>query len=843
MLASQRGGGPDVVSQREHQYVQLVRRLQALGHHQHCAPESVPLVESLLSHLTHATEALRQVKAHEIQLQHRVDSYAKQDDPLRRENMRLTRENNQLHLDMIRFTEDRQVEDRKFLQSRAKLEKELSDAHFIISQQKQDNNRLRIQIDEFKSKLSTVMDKNAIGSPVTDLPQGRKQEQVIRGVTHGKAQQERETPHQDTTNIDILRAVEKQKSELEAEMHRVQELHDQLQGQVDVYKKSIHERDLEILRLGRLVEQQRGDTEFLASEAANSQMKATITDLKAKIEFLHTQLADLNQENSKLRESMKENSEFATVIEELKSQVEQDASEVHLLAEELRTKTEALQRREEEFASLQLELDTIRKKSAQIPEVKESSKLLSPPTNTNVVSSDGKAFRLELQVMSLLKEKDSLLRQVKDMELELDETYALLEKAKDEIEGLQIERQPEPKTEAFDLRPLFDLVLEGVSTIYEKYSQLFSYSHHNPQESVMEHAIQDLHGDGTYESKKSVVAGIFDHLSSALTPLEDLIESMDAELKQKDQEISDLRILMEEKEKETKDIMQRTKLETEQASFLARNSQKAESDSARLRNHLQQQQKDLDALRRLMSEKEKECSILKAHADRMSSLYDDSNAMTSEVNEERKKLEDALALMNARQQELNKQLNEASAQNERLKTLAHELEEQLTAEESRRLYSTTEIAELERKVHYMLQESLAKDKQIEEMKDIIRVMVSQEDAMDSHVRNVEEENRRVVAAEKQSREKCRVSENRLQELERELLKLQGFIREFDQEKDYNTSELDSKAEEIRALKASIKELTTKLSKTETELQSAWEQVASVFFQASCSLINETFQPF
>jgi hypothetical protein len=86
----------------EGKFTQLRRRLDQLGYKHPLGIESLPLVERLFSDLLHTTEALKGIKK-ELGTRRETSAEWQRDvEPLKGDNAKLTREVNQLHMELIR---------------------------------------------------------------------------------------------------------------------------------------------------------------------------------------------------------------------------------------------------------------------------------------------------------------------------------------------------------------------------------------------------------------------------------------------------------------------------------------------------------------------------------------------------------------------------------------------------------------------------------------------------------------------------------------------------------------------------------------------------------------------
>ena len=112
----------------ENNYHELVERLHELSYMQPLGPKSAPLVSRMLSDLLLATKSNADLAARTTQLEQTRDLLAAENVPLTTENRRLVRENNQLHVEMIRQAEDFERREHGWLQAMKKNEGDAQDA-------------------------------------------------------------------------------------------------------------------------------------------------------------------------------------------------------------------------------------------------------------------------------------------------------------------------------------------------------------------------------------------------------------------------------------------------------------------------------------------------------------------------------------------------------------------------------------------------------------------------------------------------------------------------------------------------------------------------------------------
>ena len=161
----------------ERKFTNLRRRLDQLGYRQPLGMESVPLVEKLFSDLIHTTESLKNAKQ---QLSHRhisdSTSGGRQDsnDTYRSDNAKLVKENNELHLELIRKKEELDIKIRDLKETVRKLEHENSDLKFLNSQYVHKVRALEKDLRSRTERIQDLQEKNL--HAVVETPGGRRKQ-------------------------------------------------------------------------------------------------------------------------------------------------------------------------------------------------------------------------------------------------------------------------------------------------------------------------------------------------------------------------------------------------------------------------------------------------------------------------------------------------------------------------------------------------------------------------------------------------------------------------------------------------------------------------------------------
>lgn len=158
----------------DRKFTNLRKRLDQLGYRQALGIESVPLVEKLFTDLVHTTESLKNSK---IQLSKRDKErtvFEENAEPYKSDNAKLVRENNELHVQLIRANEDREQTIKELKNSLRKLEHENADLKFLNTQYVHKVKALEKDSSEKTIRISELQEKNL--HAVVETPGGRKKQ-------------------------------------------------------------------------------------------------------------------------------------------------------------------------------------------------------------------------------------------------------------------------------------------------------------------------------------------------------------------------------------------------------------------------------------------------------------------------------------------------------------------------------------------------------------------------------------------------------------------------------------------------------------------------------------------
>ena len=121
--------------------------------------ESSALVELLLSELLKMTEAYKRSQ-NELNVSQAENKLNQQSlAPLQKENERMTKENNQLHMEIISAREEKESVDLKWKAANRQLQNEVRDLRFLVESKDSKMKALDREIAKMRSKLEKTMSK------------------------------------------------------------------------------------------------------------------------------------------------------------------------------------------------------------------------------------------------------------------------------------------------------------------------------------------------------------------------------------------------------------------------------------------------------------------------------------------------------------------------------------------------------------------------------------------------------------------------------------------------------------------------------------------------------------
>ncbi|KAL7397610.1 hypothetical protein ABVT39_024981 [Epinephelus coioides] len=283
----------------ERKYVNLRKRLDQLGYRHPLGIESLPLVEKLFSDLVHTTESLRNAKLSAGKTEKESRNFDALLEPYRAENARVVRENNELHLELLKLKEEKDRVSRELKTQIRKLDHETSDLKFLNNQYVHKVRCLEKDSKAKAERIQQLQEKNM--QAVVQTPGGKKRSIPFR---RQRMQIDELIPSSSTTAYpvsqpddpyiaDLLQLADGRIHELQEDIIKVKLDLENAQECIQHINTQVEERDREIERLNRALQGGRPH-DVISLEAQHVSNEKLIAHLNLQIEYL--------QENNRVLE-------------------------------------------------------------------------------------------------------------------------------------------------------------------------------------------------------------------------------------------------------------------------------------------------------------------------------------------------------------------------------------------------------------------------------------------------------------------------------------------------------------------------------------------------------------
>ncbi|NWT66168.1 CP135 protein, partial [Prunella himalayana] len=413
----------------ERRFVNLRKRLNQLGYRHPLGVDSLPLVEKLFSDLVHTTESLRKAKFSSGKTEKECSNYDTILEPYKTENARLTRENNDLHLEVLKLKElsDRHVKDLKA--SLRRVEHETTDLKFLNNQYMHKIKVLEKETKAKTEKIQQLQEKNL--QAVVQTPGGRKKSipfrrqrmQIDQLVPPSGVSAYPVPQPQDPYIADLLQVADNRIQELQSEVTELQEKLETSESGMKNYSKQVEIRDKEIERLMQALDGGRSH-EVLSLESRTKSNEKLISHLNIQIDYLQkknkelenhiqdlldtkqnvtSEVADLSNKNEELCQELSEIDHLAQQLERHKEIVLETADkEIGEAKKEIERKVSEIQDLQETITRLKSELCSCHKENERL--------------NEELFGKTNEKGNLELLLNQLQQEKQRLTEKTENLE-------------------------------------------------------------------------------------------------------------------------------------------------------------------------------------------------------------------------------------------------------------------------------------------------------------------------------------------------------------------------------------------------------------------------------------------
>ncbi|NWQ74150.1 CP135 protein, partial [Columbina picui] len=445
----------------ERRFINLRKRLDQLGYQQPLGVESLPLVEKLFSDLVRTTESLRSAKLSAGKHEKECSNYDAILEPYKTENAKLTRENNELHLEILKLKEqsDRHVKDLKV--SLRRVEHETGDLKFLNNQYVHKIKMLEKENKAKTEKIQQLQEKNL--QAVVQTPGGRKRSipfrrqrmQIDQPVPPSGVSAYPVPQPEDPYIADLLQVADNRIHELQAEVTELQERLEISERGVKNYSKQVELRDKEIERLMLALDGGRSH-ELLSLESRNKSNEKLINHLNLQVEYLQQTNKELENRIQDLLDSKQNVTSEVVHLSNKNEELCQELNEIDHLAQQLeRHKEIVLETADKEIEEAKKEIE---RKHNEIQNLEETvtrlkSELCSchrenERLNEELFGKSDDKENLEVLLSQLEQEKQRLTEKTENLEIKERELVLEIERMRVEY-GIALGDKSPSRLDAF----------------------------------------------------------------------------------------------------------------------------------------------------------------------------------------------------------------------------------------------------------------------------------------------------------------------------------------------------------------------------------------------------------
>ncbi|XP_071980165.1 centrosomal protein of 135 kDa [Engystomops pustulosus] len=292
----------------ERKFINLRKRLDQLGYKQPLGIESLPLVEKLFSDLVHTTESLRNTKLNAGKNEKENKNFDSVIEPYKAENARLVRENNELHLELLKIKEesDRHIKDLKA--TLRKLEHQTADLKFLNNQYV---HKIRSMEKENKAKserIQQLQEKNlqavvqTPGGKKRNIPFRRQRMQIDQPIPPSGVSGHPVPQPEDPYVADLLQVADDRIRELQQDITALEDKLASSDKSVKHLTRQVELRDKELERLALALDGGRSH-DIVSLEARYRSNEKLVAHLNLQIEYLQQANQDLEKRVQDLLET------------------------------------------------------------------------------------------------------------------------------------------------------------------------------------------------------------------------------------------------------------------------------------------------------------------------------------------------------------------------------------------------------------------------------------------------------------------------------------------------------------------------------------------------------------
>ncbi|KAK2513711.1 hypothetical protein Q9233_015387 [Columba guinea] len=744
----------------ERRFINLRKRLDQLGYQQPLGVESLPLVEKLFSDLVRTTESLRSAKLSAGKNEKECSNYDAILEPYKTENAKLTRENNELHLEILKLKEqsDRHVKDLKA--SLRRVEHETGDLKFLNNQYVHKIKMLEKENKAKTEKIQQLQEKNL--QAVVQTPGGRKRHipfrrqrmQIDQPVPPSGVSAYPVPQPEDPYIADLLQVADNRIHELQAEVTELQEKLEISERGVKNYSKQVELRDKEIERLMLALDGGRSH-EVLSLESRNKSNEKLINHLNLQVEYLQQTNKELENRIQDLLDSKQNVTSEVVHLSNKNEELCQELNEIDHLAQQLeRHKEIVLETADKEIEEAKKEIE---RKHNEIQDLEETvtrlkSELCSCRRENERLSEElfGKSDdkeNLEVLLSQLEQEKQRLTEKTENLEIKERELVLEIERMRVEY-GIALGDKSPSRLDAFvktleDDRDYYKRELEYLQKMIKRRP---SPSRRTPEKS------EDLR----------LITRERDDLRSMLDRFEKHMIDIQSNVKLLTAERDRLNVLYEQIQQEAANL-EKSKMQRD-ISELENNIQGFEMERCELKT-------TISILKERINSLENE---LKLKSSKLAQTSDDSSQFKTEIC--------SLQLLN-----------------DQLQRSVEDLQHRLSLKKDELQSAQEEIVKLEEKIDRLNQRSASQDEAVNVLRNTITVLDKEKDSLQE---TVDEKTERIACLD-----------DNLANKEKTITHLRLTLSELESSTDHIKDMLSNRDREVSSLRRQLDASHAELAET------------------------------
>ncbi|XP_036126795.1 centrosomal protein of 135 kDa isoform X5 [Molossus molossus] len=427
----------------ERKYINIRKRLDQLGYRQTLTVECLPLVEKLFSDLVHTTESLRKSKLSAGKAEKESANFDFVLEPYKLENAKLSKENNELYLELMKLREQSAQHLKELKTTLKKCTRETADLKFLNNQYVHKLKLLEKESKAKNEKIQQLQEKNL--HAVVQTPGGKKRSIAFR---RQRMQIDEPVPPSEVSSYpvpqpddpyiaDLLQVADNRIQELQEEVHQLQEKLAVMESGLRDYNNQIELREREIERLSIALDGGRS-SDILSLETKNKTNEKIIAHLNIQVDFLQQANKDLEKHIQELMETKETVTTEVVNLSNKNEKLCQELTEIDQLAQQLeRHKEEVLETADKELGEAKKE---IKRNLSEMRNLEETmAKLQLGDYNSEIHLITRERDELQHMLTRFEKHMEDIQANVKLLTAERDKLSVLYNEAQEELSSLRRE--------------------------------------------------------------------------------------------------------------------------------------------------------------------------------------------------------------------------------------------------------------------------------------------------------------------------------------------------------------------------------------------------------------------